>query len=612
MIFGKYINIYYKKYWAYFVFGFLALIVVDIVQLYIPQLVAEMIEKLTNLYNINNPSNVVDLVTDPNKIWGYGTNLFNLNDYYYYFGTFSLIVVVIGLCRFIWRYCLNIVQVKIEADLRHKMFYHVENLSTSFFNMQKTGGLMAYFTNDIESVCCVFSDGLIYSVDVLVLGIVAFTKMCLVNWFLAIICALPMIFFACIGYYIEKIQSLKFEKRQERFERLSDMVQENLSGITVVKAFCKEISEAKKFANLNKSNKMVNQDFLKYSVKVDVLINALAYSAFFLLVLFGGLMIIRPEFFSMIPLAGHLDVKGMVEFFGYYDSLIWPMIAIGMLVNIISQSKASLKRITYLLDQKNEVREPKISSDKEFVGKIEFRNLSFNYPDSDNKVLKNINITIDKGMNVGIIGKTGCGKSTLVNTLLKLYNIEENMVLIDNIDINDWNSKVLREHIGYVAQETFLFSDYIDANIAFADENISEELIKKAAKFACVDDNIQEFKNGYKTIIGERGATLSGGQKQRISMARAIIKNPEILILDDSVSAVDSNTEKEILTNIKKDRKNKTTLIIAHRISAVEDLDMIIVMDNGYVVDFGTHEYLKQHCKLYKSLCELQSLEKEV
>lgn len=607
MIFGKYVNRYYAKYWYYFLIGFLSLIAVDVVQLFVPEIIGEIIGKLSN-YLIQQQGGIVD-----GAVWGGTENFMHVNDYVYYFTVLALIVFAIGLFRYLWRITLNLTQVRIERDLRREMFYHVETLSASFYNMQKTGGLMAYFTNDIESVSITFSDGIIFMCDVVFLGTLALIKMLMLNYVLALLCAAPMIFFACIGYYVEKGADARYEKRQESFEKLSDMVQENLSGITVIKAFVKEVSEMRKFARLNKYTKNCNLTYLKYSIKVDVLVNALVYSSFFILIALGGSIILAPQINISFGLE-KMDIDSLTTFYGYYESLIWPMIAVGMLINIVSRGRASLRRITYLMDQKSEINDQPYQHVKEFKGEIEFKNLDFKYPDekSDLLALEHINVTIHAGENVGIIGKTGSGKSTFVNTLLKLYNVDRGMIYIDGKDINDWSSKDLRDHIGYVAQDTFLFSDFIDSNIAFYNPNLSEDEIKQAARFACVDDNISEFSLGYKTKVGERGVTLSGGQKQRISMARAVIKNPEILILDDSVSAVDSNTEKEILNNINTYRKGKTTFIIAHRISAVENLDKIIVLDNGRIVGCGKHDELVETCPLYAKICKLQSFEKEV
>lgn len=610
MIFGKHVNEYYKKYWWYFVIGVLSLIIVDIVQLYFPDIIGEIIAKVDNSIKLQNGV----VLAEGAVSWG-STNFFGINDYYYYIIIFIMMIACLAIFRCAWRLTLNVVQVKIEHDLRKKLFYHMETLPLEFYKQQKTGGLMAYFTNDIEGVCVVYSDGLIQLCDIIFLGITAFIKMCLINWLLAIVCIIPLIVFASLGYLIEKGQSARYEKRQDKFETLSDMVQENLSGITVIKAFIKEVSEMRRFANLNKENKNVNMEYLKYSVKVDKFLVFLIYLGVAILFLLGGIIIINPEFFKMIPGTKELTVANMTTYVGYYDSIIWPMIAIGMFINLISRAYASLRRLNVILDNKNHIYNPENDPSEEFKGTIEFRNFNFKYPDEDpqnDATLKDINLTIPFGSSLGIIGKTGSGKTTLVNALLKLYELEQGQLYIDGYDIREWKARTLRHNIGYVAQDTFLFSDLIENNIKFANQDLEETDVHSAAQFACVDENIKNFSLGYKTKIGERGSTLSGGQKQRISMARAIAKNPNILILDDSVSAVDSNTEKDILNNINTQRKGRTTILIAHRVSSVENFENIIVMDEGRIVGMGKHEELLSSCSLYQNLVKLQSLEKEI
>lgn len=317
-------------------------------------------------------------------------------------------------------------------------------------------------------------------------------------------------------------------------------------------------------------------------------------------------------------IGGGVDFDGgkLSTYFGYFDTLIWPMLAISMLIDNISRSRASYNRIAELLKTEPSVKDNLAELRKDlpvFKGALEFKNLDFSYEDDENqKVLQGISLKINAGENIGIVGRTGSGKTTFVNSILKIHNIPKDKIFMDGVDINSWPTKVVRDNIGYVAQDSFLFSDLISNNIAFSNPKLSMDEVRKAAKFACVDSNIIEFKDGYNTMVGERGVTLSGGQKQRIAMARAIVKNPQILILDDSVSAVDSETEKTILNNIKELRKGKTTLIIAHRISAVEKLDHIIVMDNGKIVGYGTHDELLKSCEIYAKLVELQKLEKEV
>lgn len=588
MIFGKYINCYYKKYWYYFAIGIAAIILVDIVQLYIPEIIGNTISGLTN-------------------------NTFVNDDYV----RVLLSLVCIGLAmfvgRFIWRICINGVGARIEYDLRGRLFLHAESLPAEYYKKQKTGAMMALYTNDLETIKSSFTDGVLFLIDGVVLGGLAMYKLVMMNWVLALVCIIPLGLMAACGGIIGKAESAKFEARQAAFEKMSDFVQENITGISVIKAFVKEAHQMRKFAQLNKNNEVANIKYLRYSILLNTVINFLIYVVAVIIILLGGYFALTGQ---VIGFGEAFDGGKLSEFYGYFDTLIWPMLALSMLIDIISRSRASYRRMAEFFKTESTVvdkKEELMEDIPAFSGSLRFNNLDFCYSDEMNKpVLKEINLEIKAGENVGIVGRTGSGKTTLINTILKIYNIPKGKLFIDDIDINYWPTKVVREHVGYVAQDSFLFSDIVANNIAFANPQYSMEEVKKAAQFACVDSSIVEFKDGYNTMVGERGVTLSGGQKQRIAMARAIVKNPEILILDDSVSAVDSETEKEILENIKTLRKGKTTLIVAHRISAVENLDHIIVMDDGRVVGYGTHDELLKTCKTYAKIVELQQLEKEV
>lgn len=588
MIFGKYINCYYRRYWYYFFIGILALVLVDIVQLFIPEIIGNAISSLDKGTFVDK-----DYITVLLSLVGIGALMF------------------IG--RSAWRLCINGVGQKIEYDLRERMFIHAEKLSVEYYKKQKTGGLMSLYTNDLDAVKTSFMDGTIFLIDAVVLGGLAMYKMFKMNWLLTVICIVPLTLVALCGGVIGKAESVRFKERQEAFEGLSDFVQENITGISVIKAFVKEGQQMKKFAKLNSKNEIANIKYLRYSIMLNSLISFLIYSVFGVIMILGGYYVLTGN-----VIGGGVDFDGgkLSTYFGYFDTLIWPMLAISMLIDNISRSRASYNRIAELLKTEPSVKDNLAELRKDlpvFKGALEFKNLDFSYEDDENqKVLQGISLKINAGENIGIVGRTGSGKTTFVNSILKIHNIPKDKIFIDGVDINSWPTKVVRDNIGYVAQDSFLFSDLVSNNIAFSNPKLSMDEVRKAAKFACVDSNIIEFKDGYNTMVGERGVTLSGGQKQRIAMARAIVKNPQILILDDSVSAVDSETEKTILNNIKELRKGKTTLIIAHRISAVEKLDHIIVMDNGKIVGYGTHDELLKSCEIYAKLVELQKLEKEV
>jgi ATP-binding cassette subfamily B protein len=357
-------------------------------------------------------------------------------------------------------------------------------------------------------------------------------------------------------------------------------------------------------------SKDTNIKYTKVSAILDTLFDILIYTIF-ALILFGGSYLVYLNFQS--EGAKGITLGNLITYVGYVDTIIWPIFALAGTINLIARSRTSLRRISHLLDEKVEIVDDKVVTPDDIKGKIEFKHFSFAYPDNpDQLILKDINLTINNGETIGIVGKIGSGKSTLVNTLFRLYNVEENTLFIDGYDIMHLPLKSVRSLIGYCPQDNFLFSDTVKSNISFADENLTENQIKDAAEFSDVSNNIEDFKDKYDTLIGEKGVSLSGGQKQRISISRAIIKDPTILVLDDSVSAVDVKTEENILKNIKKERKNKTTILIASRVSTIRNLDKIIVMNEGKVEAFGTHEECLKNSKTYARMVELQLLEKEM
>lgn len=586
MIFGKTINCYYKKYWYYFFFGILALIAVDAIQLLIPEIVGEIARLLNN-----------GALTD---------SLFVRN-----IVVLTVIAFSIFAGRVIWRLTINGVSHRIEADMRRRLFGHCEHLASDFYATHKTGATMALLTNDLEAIKMTFSDGVIFLIDVAVLGSMAIVKMAILNWVLALITLIPLAFLIISGNIMEKLETKSYEKAQKSFEDLSDFTTENITGISVVKAFIKEREQIGAFERCNQNNRSKQIAFIRLDTTYNAIINLLIYFGAVSIVILGGYFALKNASFPGIK---PMDGPGLFTFFGYFDALIWPILACVFLISTASRGKASYNRVTELLQTEVTVKDrpeaaPAASG---LVGDIVFNNLSFTYPDGQSPVLKDFSVHIKPGENIGIIGRTGSGKTTFVNMLLKLYNVPDGMIAIDGKDINLWSTKDIRDAVGYVAQDTFLFSATVANNIAFSNPELGPEAIEAAARFACVDDNIRGFKEGYQTMVGERGVTLSGGQKQRIAMARAIVKNPQILILDDSVSAVDSSTEKSILKNIRELRQGKTTLIVAHRISAVENLDHIIVLDEGHIAGYGTHSELLKSNALYQQIVRLQELEKEV
>lgn len=592
MIFGKHINKYYLKYSYMLIIGLAALIMVDYFQLKVPELYRTVINGINGGRLLDEGGSAVAFDID-----------FLLDEICLPM-IFIIIVMVVG--RFLWRICFFGSAIRVETDIRSRMFDHCKDLSQQYYQINKVGNLMSLFTNDLETVQECFGDGILMFFDALFLGGLAIVKMWRMDALLTCLSMLPMLFLFIVGTVIGKYMMKKWEIRQEAFSALSDFSQESFSGIAVVKAFVKEGKELLAFRRLNRQNEKANVEYTKMSALLNILVTLFVESVICVILGYGGYLVYCKRF----------DAGQLVEFIGYFSAIVWPVMAVAQLIEMSSRGKASLKRIGELLDAKQDVKDrPGVKELCGIKGKIEFRDLTFRYPDGEYDVLKNVSFVIESGENVGIIGKTGSGKTTLVDLILRTYNVPDGTVFIDDNDVNDISIKSVRDASAYVPQDNFLFSDTIENNIAFAiDDDGKEdaaEAVEKAARLSDVHNNIIEFKDAYKTVLGERGVTVSGGQKQRISIARAMLKNPSILILDDSVSAVDTATEKVILDNIGKTRKGLTTVLIAHRISTVERMDKIIFIDDGRIAASGTHMELYEKCADYRKMVELQKLEDE-
>ena len=591
MLFGKYINKYYAKYCWLFLIGLVGLVAVDVFQLFIP----EYLGKLVDMFG----GGTIDTGALKEIILGV-----------------MVVALVMFFGRIMWRLSIFNASQRIEADLRHNMFLKSERLSQRYYHENKVGTIMAWFTTDLETLEEFFGWGSVMLVDAMFLSVLALYKMFSLDWVLSCILLIPLALIIVWGMLVEKFMALKWEQRQTEFDKLYDFSQESFTGIRVIKAFVKETQQLHAFAKIAKRNKDVNIELVKVSVVFDAIIEVIISAIMALILGLGGYFVYKYVTGSPVSIFGHtIDMTAgrLITFVGYFDTLIWPMIALGQVVTMHSRSKASLKRITNFLDQEEEIRNPQNAVVLDDVkGEIKFDGFSFAYPNSDSNVLKNVSVEIKAGENVGIVGKIGSGKTTLVNTLLHLYNVEKGKVFIDGHDIMDCDIDSLRKAIGYVPQDNFLFSDKVKNNIAFSCDNLDMDKVYDAAKFADVHSNIEDFTEGYETVSGERGVTLSGGQKQRISIARAYIKDAPIMILDDSVSAVDVKTEETILENIQRQRKGKTTLVIASRVSTVSHLDKILVLDNGEVEAFDTPQRLEEISPTYKKMVYLQKLEREV
>ena len=588
MVFGKHFYKYYFRYFHTFILGALALVLVDLFQLEIPEIVGQIIDAIK------------EQTLSKELLLGFTERLL-------------IVAVIVFVGRFLWRICIFGNGCKIEADIRNKMFRHMEKMSQTYFSNNKTGALMALYTNDLQTIRQSFGSGTLMFVDALALGILASIKMIKLNPVLTIFCVIPLVIVGAFAMLMRRRISRKVRRNLEAFSSLSDYVQESYSGISVIKAYVKEKRKELLFDGYNKENKDTCIDFVKDHAFVQVTIGAILSVIMVTIIFVGGVLIYQAQTGNIVTT---FTPGNLVTFNAYFGSLIWPVMAVGDLINLRGQSKASEKRISELLDEKVEINDLLVEyhdiDPSTIKGEIEYRNLSFNYPDSTVKVLENVNFHINPGEIVGIMGGTGSGKSTIVELLLRLYNIEDDKIFIDGYDIMNMPLKLVRDIIAYVPQETFLFKQTIDENIAFSDSTLSSELIAEAATYSGVAKDISEFKDGYNTVLGERGVTVSGGQKQRIAIARALIKNAPILIMDDSLSAVDTITESYILNSLRTIRKDKTTIIIAHRITTLETLDKIIVVEDGTVTNIGTHQELLVSSEAYKKEVALQELEKEV
>ncbi len=587
MIFGKHINRYYLKYGPLLLLGLAALVLVDYFQLILPELYRIVVNGMNG-----------DLVEVGGQLVPFTMDV--LLDEVCLTTVVIILVMVVG--RFLWRVCFFGAAIKVETHLRNRMFDHCKDLSRDYFQVNKVGNLMSLFTNDLDTIQECFGDGVLMFCDALFLGLLAFFKMWRMDRLLTGLSMLPLALLLIIGTFVGKSMTRKWEIRQQAFSDLSDFSQENFSGIAVVKAFVKELLELAQFRKLNVQNEDANVEYTKISTLLNIMITLLVESVICVILGYGGFLVYQ----------GRFDAGQLVEYIVYFTSIVWPIMAISMLIEKTSRGKASLNRISELLDAEITVKDREgVSELSDIKGEIEFRHLSFRYPDGEFDALQDVSFTIHAGECVGVVGKTGSGKTILVDLILRTYNVPEGSLFIDGHDVNTVSIRSVRAGCSYVPQDNFLFSDTISHNISFAVDEADDALVEKAARLSDVHDDIADFTGGYRTVLGERGVTVSGGQKQRISIARALLKDAPILILDDSVSAVDTRTEKVILENLRREREGRTTILIAHRISTVERMDKIIYMDDGRIIAVGTHEELCQSCGEYRRMVELQRLEDE-
>ena len=559
LLFGKHVNRYYLRYGWALLLGVASLVLVDFFQLKMPELY-----RLT-VNGLNEGAVVIDGAVRP-----FSMDVL-LNQICM---PMIQVLVAMAIGRFLWRVCFFGTAVAVETDLRGRMFDRCKDLSRPFYEREKVGNLMSLFTNDLETVQDCFGGGILTLADAVLLGSLSLFKMARMSLSLTLFSMLPMILLFFVGWLVGKSMRQKWQIRQEAFSDLSDFSQESFSGIAVIKAFVREAKELLAFRELNRQNEDANVDYTKISTLFQISVTLFVESIICVILGYGGWLVHEKIF----------DAGQLVEFIGYFTAVVWPVMAVSQLIEMQSRGKASLKRISDLLDTEPEVRDREGVTEENapaLTGEIEFRHLTFRYPGAEYDALSDVNLTIHAGESIGVIGRTGSGKTTLADLILRTYNVPDGCLFLDGHDVNDIPIRTVRKYAAYVPQDNFLFSDTIARNIAFASDTDDPAAVEEAARLSDVHDNIAEFPEKYETILGERGVTVSGGQKQRISIARALMKEAPLLIMDDSVSAVDTGTEKIILENLRRTRKGRTTILIAHRISTVEGMDRVVLLDEG-------------------------------
>lgn len=567
---------YVKKYKARYLAGIITLFVVDFANLFIPKLTGTVTDGLT--------AHTMD--------WN-GVKQCLL--------AILLLGAILTLGRFLWRFFIFGAARSIERELRNDMFAHLEKMSVEYYNERGTGDLMTRFTSDLNAVRMSIGPAIICVFDASVMTVMVICQMMhYVNIQLTLMAIIPM-FFICVGeIYYGKIIHERFLARQEAVSDLTDFVQESFSGVRVIKAFVRERAERYAFAKANANSMEKNLNVARLQAVVMPLLDVIIGLSSLITLIYGG----------YLALVGDITLGRFVAFNQYINMLVWPMLACGDAINMFSQGAASLYRIKAIFDEKPEIHDQPDATDVDALkGDITFSHLTFIHRGHSEPTLHDINLHVPAGTTLAIVGRTGNGKSTLVNLLLHLYNTKPGMILLDGRDINSISLKTLRENIAYVPQDNFLFSDTLKSNISFGVDEEDMDSIIHATKAACIHESIISFPDGYETIVGERGVTLSGGQKQRSSIARALLKNAPILILDDALSAVDTDTEEQILHNLKKNRAGKTTILIAHRISTIQNADIIMVLEDGEAKEIGNHAELMQLNGIYHDMFEKQQLE---
>jgi ATP-binding cassette subfamily B multidrug efflux pump len=572
------LNKYFLRYKFKLLLGFIFILCSNAAQVYIPLILKDSIDSLQK--NIS------------------------YQQMFEYAALIVLVAVIGGFFRFLIRVTIIVTSRKIEYDLRSNFWSHIQQLPTRFFQNNSTGNLMAHATNDISAVRMYIGPAVMYSVDVTSKFIIVIILMLSINPLLTLYTLLPLPILSFFVYKLSKKIHSKFTKIQEKFSELTAKAQESFSGIRVVKSYVREDNEIKHFTSLSKEYLDRTMDKVRLQALFAPMLFLITGVSIIIVVWVGGSMVIEEV----------MTLGEVLAFTAYLGILIWPVIALGWILNIIQQASASMKRLLKIFAEVDDVEDSEKTDMQidEIKGELEFKNVSFRYGADSIDVLKNISFKIKSGETLAIIGRTGSGKTSLINLIPRLFDVTDGEILVDGKNVKEIPKSVLRKSVGLVGQETFLFSDTLTNNIAYGLNEVDNEIINNVSDISNLKKDIEDFSAGYETILGERGITLSGGQKQRTSLARALAINPKILILDDSFSAVDTNTEEVILTKLKEFMKDRTSIIISHRISTVKNADKIIVLDNGEIVEQGTHNKLVEIGGIYSDLHQKQLLEEEL
>ncbi|MDX9712407.1 MAG: ABC transporter ATP-binding protein [Ignavibacteriaceae bacterium] len=512
--------------------------------------------------------------------------------------------IVGGIFRYSIRQTIIVVSREIEYDLRGDFWSHIQKLPLRYFQNNSTGNIMSHATNDINAIRSFIGPAVMYSIDTSIRLLIVVGIMMSMNFSLTIYALLPLPFLSYGVYRVGKLIHEKYVKIQENFSQLTTRAQENFSGIRVIKSFVREENEIKRWRELSKEFLRKNMNLIRIQAMITPILTVITGISIIVVIWIGGGKVIN----------GEMSLGEIAAFVAYLSILIWPVIAFGWVMNIIQQAEASMKRLNKIFSEPYEIDDSEKTdlSIKELKGEIEFNNVSFRYSDNLPKVLNNINLKIPIGSTLAVIGHTGSGKTSLINLIPRLYDVTDGEVKIDGKNVKEIPLDILRTNIAVVQQESFLFSDTVNGNLSYGLRTIDIDKVKEVSRIASFDKDVETFTKGYETMVGERGITFSGGQKQRASLARALAADPKILILDDSFSAVDTQTEERILKNLKEFMKNRTSIIISHRISTVKDADNIIVIHNETIAEQGTHNELVALNGIYADLHYKQLLEKEL